>query len=248
MTSLEQRVRQQFCTWAAGCTDASVFLYAFDLIEFDSDDLRGEPLAVRKATCASLLSDTSPGLRFNEHIDHGNGPLVFAQACKLGLEGIVSKRRTGGYAMYQMLRLIIAAIAIAFVGLPASVSAQIVATQIRLTEKQVEGFIAAQKGISAVVEKMQSTAFSDEANAKYRLSLTRSPRGRDSRPNAPELNSFAGYLPPRNCHPVPMYQQAIQEARREYKRLCGCRGGRSSFREAREFADMWETGLFGPFG
>lgn len=69
--------------------------------------------------------------------------------------------------------------------------------------------------------------------------------------NAPELNSFAGYLPPRNCHPVPMYQQAIQEARREYseyKRLCGCRGGRSSFREAREFADMWETGLFGPFG
>ena len=73
--------------------------------------------------------------------------------------------------MYQMLRLIIAAIAIAFVGLPASVSAQIVATQIRLTEKQVEGFIAAQNGISAVVEKMQSTAFSDEANAKYRAEL-----------------------------------------------------------------------------
>ena len=70
--------------------------------------------------------------------------------------------------MYQMLRLTIAAIAVAFVSFPASVSAQIVATQIRLTEKHVEGFIAAQKGISAVVERMQRAAVSDEANAKYR--------------------------------------------------------------------------------
>jgi bifunctional non-homologous end joining protein LigD len=34
--------------------DASVFLYAFDLIELDGVDLRREPLAVRKATLASL--------------------------------------------------------------------------------------------------------------------------------------------------------------------------------------------------
>ena len=80
-------------------------------------------------------------------------------------------RECGGCAMYQMLRLIIAAIAVAFVSFPAQVSAQIVATQMKLTEKHVEGFIAVQKGISAVVEEMQSATFSDEANAKYRAEL-----------------------------------------------------------------------------
>jgi bifunctional non-homologous end joining protein LigD len=77
--------------------DATVFLYAFDLIELDGDDLRREPLAVRKATLASLLARGPPGLRLNEHIDEKDGPLVFAQACKLGLEGIVSKRRDSSY-------------------------------------------------------------------------------------------------------------------------------------------------------
>jgi bifunctional non-homologous end joining protein LigD len=74
-----------------------VFLYAFDLIELDGDDLRRDPLAVRKATLASLLSRAAPGLRFNEHTDEKDGPLVFAHACKLGLEGIVSKRRNSPY-------------------------------------------------------------------------------------------------------------------------------------------------------
>ena len=55
--------------------------------------------------------------------------------------------------MYPMLRLTIAAIAVAFISFPASVSAQVVATQIKLTEKHVEGFIAVQKGMSAVVGK-----------------------------------------------------------------------------------------------
>jgi ATP-dependent DNA ligase len=36
--------------------DASVFLYAFDLIKLNGDDLRRDPLAVRKATLASLLA------------------------------------------------------------------------------------------------------------------------------------------------------------------------------------------------
>ena len=45
--------------------DAGVFLYALDLIELDGDDPRRDPLAVRKATLASLLSRAAPGLRFN---------------------------------------------------------------------------------------------------------------------------------------------------------------------------------------
>jgi hypothetical protein len=35
--------------------------------------------------------------RFNEHMDEKDGPLVFAHACELGLEGIVSKRRHSSY-------------------------------------------------------------------------------------------------------------------------------------------------------
>jgi bifunctional non-homologous end joining protein LigD len=40
--------------------DASVFLYAFDLIELNGDDLRRAPLEVRKATLASVLSRAWP--------------------------------------------------------------------------------------------------------------------------------------------------------------------------------------------
>ena len=78
--------------------DAGVFLYAFDLIELNGGDLRREPLAVRKATLASVLAKAAPGLRLNEHIETADGPTVFAHACKMGLEGIVSKRKTSAYA------------------------------------------------------------------------------------------------------------------------------------------------------
>ena len=70
--------------------------------------------------------------------------------------------------MYQMLRLAIAAIAVTFVSFPTNASAQVVATQIELTGEQVEMFIAVQKDVSAVLEKMQGAAFSDQAFAKYR--------------------------------------------------------------------------------
>jgi bifunctional non-homologous end joining protein LigD len=73
-----------------------VFLYAFDLIELNGDDLRRDPLEVRKATLASIVSKARPGIRFNEHLE-GDGPTVFAHACKMGLEGIVSKRKDSAY-------------------------------------------------------------------------------------------------------------------------------------------------------
>jgi ATP-dependent DNA ligase len=77
--------------------DGSVFLYAFDLIELNGDDLRRDPLEVRKATLASVLARAAPGLRLNEHIEHADGEVVFRHACKLGLEGIVSKRKGSPY-------------------------------------------------------------------------------------------------------------------------------------------------------
>ena len=76
--------------------NGSVFLYAFDLIELNGDDPRRDPLEVRKATLRSMLAKAGLGLRFNEHIE-GDGPTVFAHACKMGLEGIVSKRKGSSY-------------------------------------------------------------------------------------------------------------------------------------------------------
>jgi ATP-dependent DNA ligase len=74
----------------------NIFLYAFDLIELNGDNLRRDPLEVRKATLARVLAKPELGIRFNEHIE-GDGPTVFAHACKLGLEGIVSKRKDSAY-------------------------------------------------------------------------------------------------------------------------------------------------------
>ena len=77
--------------------DSTVFLYAFDLIELNGDDLRRDPLQVRKATLISVLAKAGPGIRLNEHLDHDDGEIVFRHACKLGLEGIVSKRKDSPY-------------------------------------------------------------------------------------------------------------------------------------------------------
>ena len=78
-------------------TDESVFMWTFDLIELNGEDLRREPLTVRKATLASLLSRTGPGLCLNEHLAHQDGAEVFAHACRMGLEGIVAKRNYSRY-------------------------------------------------------------------------------------------------------------------------------------------------------
>jgi len=77
--------------------DRRVFLYAFDLIELSGDDLRREPIEVRKAALAKLLRHAKAGLLLNEHIDEP-GDVVFRHACRMGLEGIVSKRLGSPYA------------------------------------------------------------------------------------------------------------------------------------------------------
>jgi bifunctional non-homologous end joining protein LigD len=64
---------------SATANDDSVFLYAFDLIELNGDDLRREPLDTRKAPLASVVRRAAPGVRLNEHIE-ADGPTVFAHA------------------------------------------------------------------------------------------------------------------------------------------------------------------------
>jgi bifunctional non-homologous end joining protein LigD len=74
----------------------SIFLYAFDLIELNGDDLRPDPLEGRKASLEMILAKAGPGIRFNEHMED-DGETVFRHAFKLGLEGIVSKRKDSAY-------------------------------------------------------------------------------------------------------------------------------------------------------
>ena len=77
--------------------DASAFLYAFDLLELDGIDIRQEPLETRKATLARMLRNSLPGVRLNHHIAHKKGAAVLQHACKIGAEGIVSKRLGSKY-------------------------------------------------------------------------------------------------------------------------------------------------------
>jgi bifunctional non-homologous end joining protein LigD len=75
-------------------TDA--ILRAFDLLELDGEDLRSLPLGQRKKRLARLLARVRAGIAINEHTDE-DGAMVFLHACRMGLEGIVSKRLTAPY-------------------------------------------------------------------------------------------------------------------------------------------------------
>jgi bifunctional non-homologous end joining protein LigD len=76
---------------------ARLVYYAFDLLYLDGFDLRRAALIERKRVLAGLLSGAGLNLiRFCEHIE-GDGATVLEHACKLGLEGIVSKRADAPY-------------------------------------------------------------------------------------------------------------------------------------------------------
>ena len=71
-------------------------LIAFDLIELNGEDLRRMPIEQRKRKLAKLVRGPHPGIVLNE-IFEGDGEVLFAHACKLGCEGIVSKRLGSPY-------------------------------------------------------------------------------------------------------------------------------------------------------
>jgi bifunctional non-homologous end joining protein LigD len=74
----------------------TAILYAFDLIEHSGENMRNRSFLDRKAALARLLRNTEAGILFNEHIAE-DGPVVFAHACRLGAEGIVSKKIDSTY-------------------------------------------------------------------------------------------------------------------------------------------------------
>ena len=71
---------------------------AFDLIERDGEDLRVLPLIERKRRLAQLIGKTKNrrAIQYVEHLK-GNGASVLDYVCRLGLEGIVSKRVDAPY-------------------------------------------------------------------------------------------------------------------------------------------------------
>jgi bifunctional non-homologous end joining protein LigD len=74
-----------------------IVFYAFDLPYVAGRDLRHEPVTVRRALLEQLLARApDPRLRFSEAFDAPPAGLV-ASACKMGLEGIIAKRRTAPY-------------------------------------------------------------------------------------------------------------------------------------------------------
>ncbi|HKH27006.1 MAG TPA: DNA ligase D, partial [Sphingomicrobium sp.] len=80
-----------------GRTDRMVY-FAFDLLHLDGRDLTGAPLIERKEMLERLLSGLSADvpIRFSGHFEEP-GSVLLEHACRMGLEGIISKRRDAPY-------------------------------------------------------------------------------------------------------------------------------------------------------
>lgn len=76
----------------------SLVYYAFDLLHLQGVDLRGVPLVQRKQGLAQLFAKlpAKGRIRLSEHIV-GDGGRLMSRACKLGLEGVISKRADSQY-------------------------------------------------------------------------------------------------------------------------------------------------------
>jgi len=83
-----------------GKTDDLIF-FAFDLLFLEGKDLRGRFLVDRKSTLKNLVEKTygkhQTQIRYVEHFESG-GDAVLKSACRMSLEGIVSKQADAPYA------------------------------------------------------------------------------------------------------------------------------------------------------
>jgi ATP-dependent DNA ligase len=78
------------------CFDHLAVACAFDLLMLNGDDLRRKIFAERKAALCKLLKHEPNGIQYVEHIE-GGGNVMLEAVCKLGLEGIVSKKLDAPY-------------------------------------------------------------------------------------------------------------------------------------------------------
>lgn len=74
----------------------SAMLYAFDLLYFDGHDLARMSLDERRQVLEFLLAPSDQAIRLSEEVE-ADGARFLAQACEMGLEGIIAKRRDAPY-------------------------------------------------------------------------------------------------------------------------------------------------------
>jgi bifunctional non-homologous end joining protein LigD len=74
----------------------SFVYYVFDLLHLDGSDLTGEPLTERKAALKELTNRADDNIRYSHHFAIP-GSEMMQHASKLGLEGVISKRRDAPY-------------------------------------------------------------------------------------------------------------------------------------------------------
>jgi bifunctional non-homologous end joining protein LigD len=75
----------------SGKVRKDIVFYAFDVLHLDGKDLRTLPLIERKKLLKKLLAKAPKSIQFADHME-GKGDAFFREACRAGLEGIVSKR------------------------------------------------------------------------------------------------------------------------------------------------------------
>jgi bifunctional non-homologous end joining protein LigD len=77
--------------FAGEASRQALVYFAFDLLRHGDERLASLPLVERKARLRRLVGRRKGGrLRYSEHVA-GNGAAFFAEACRVGLEGIISK-------------------------------------------------------------------------------------------------------------------------------------------------------------
>ncbi len=95
---LDEHGRSSFQLLQRSLKDGSgpLTYFVFDILELDGRDLRDQPLKRRKEILRKVLKAPYDVIRYSEDVT-GHGERVFAQACRLGLEGIVSKESDKPY-------------------------------------------------------------------------------------------------------------------------------------------------------
>lgn len=81
-----------------GASRSGLTYFVFDLLSIDGQDLTRRPLEERKRVLHKLVGRGTGRIRYTQHVV-GDGPKVFAKACAMGAEGIISKLRDGPYRL-----------------------------------------------------------------------------------------------------------------------------------------------------
>jgi bifunctional non-homologous end joining protein LigD len=103
IVALDHNGAPEFSTLQAALSDGktdNLIFFTFDLLFADAMDIRRLPLRERKAQLKQLLEARPKGkaglIRYVEHFETG-GDAILQSACKLSLEGIISKKLSATY-------------------------------------------------------------------------------------------------------------------------------------------------------